>query len=75
MIENGQSSALSGQGFSRPDSENWLRSAPSLHEMLLKSDVGSELFTTGFVGHNHSWDKLTLAEKRRILFGSDSLLN
>jgi hypothetical protein len=73
--ENGQTSKLSGQGLSRHNSESWLRSAPPLHEMLSESDVGSVSFTTGFMGNNPSWNKLTLAEKRRILFGSDSLLN
>lgn len=73
--ENGQISKLSGQGLSRHNSESWLRSAPPLREMLSENDVGSESFTTGFMGNSRSWNKLTLAEKRRILFGSDSSLN
>ncbi len=73
--ENGEISKLSGQGSSRHNSESWLRSAPPLHEILSEIDVGSYSFTTGFMGNNRSWDELTLAEKRRILFGSDSLLN
>jgi hypothetical protein len=52
-----------------------LRSAPPLHEMLSESDVRSALFTTGCVGNNQSWDELTLVEKRRVLFGSDSTTN
>ncbi len=73
--ENCQTSKLSGQGLSCHNSESWLRSAPPLHEMLSENDVGSESFTTGFMGNNRSWDKLPLSEKRGILFGSDSLLN
>jgi len=69
-------------GLPHPNSESWdvvvdtrLRSAPFLDEILIESDVGSTLFTTGSVESNRSWDKLSLAEKRKILFGSDSLIN
>lgn len=83
--ENALQPKFSGQGLSRPNSESWdvvvdrrLRSVPPLHEMLSslpESDVGSISFKTGCAGINRSWDKLTLPEKRRVLFGSDSLLN
>lgn len=69
-------------GLPHPNSESWdvvvdtrLRSAPFLDEILVESDVGSTLFTTGCAESNHSWVKLSLAEKRKILFGSDSLIN
>ena len=69
-------------GLPHPNSESWdvvvdsrLRSAPLLDEILTESDVGSTLFTTGCAESNRSWDKLSLAEKRKILFGSDSLIN
>ncbi len=66
-----------GENITVPDVvvDRRLRSAPPLHEMLSESDVQSVLCTTGCVGNNRSWDTLTLAEKRRVLFGSDSLLN
>lgn len=66
-----------GENITVPDVvvDRRLRSAPPIHEMLSESDVQSVLFTTGCLGNNRSWDTLTLAEKRRVLFGSDSLLN
>ena len=69
-------------GLPHPNSESWdvvvdrrLRSAPLLDEILIESDAGSTLFITGCADSNRSWDKLSLAEKRKILFGSDSLIN
>ncbi|KAL7531520.1 hypothetical protein ACHAXR_004089, partial [Thalassiosira sp. AJA248-18] len=62
-------------------SHNWdamvdrqLRSVPSLDKMLSVSFQGS-MFTTGCGGNSRNWDKLSLTEKRRQLFGSDSLLS
>jgi len=73
---------LPAQGLPRPNSHSWdlivdkqLRLAPPLDDMLSASDAGSILFTTGCVRNNHNWDKSSLTEKRRILFGSDSLLS
>jgi len=69
------------QGLPSPNSREWdrivdkeLRAAPSLDQMLLlDNDVTGSTFTTGYGGNNHNWEELSLAEKRRILFGSDSL--
>ena len=36
--------------------------------------IGS-MFITGYVERNKSWDNLSLNEKQRLLFGSDSLLS
>jgi len=54
-----------------------LRVAPSLDQMLPSPSgvAGSTLFTTVCGGNGQKWDKLSLTEKRRILFGSDSLLS
>eukprot|EP00579_Thalassiosira_antarctica_P005524 CAMPEP_0201893392 /NCGR_PEP_ID=MMETSP0902-20130614/38495_1 /ASSEMBLY_ACC=CAM_ASM_000551 /TAXON_ID=420261 /ORGANISM="Thalassiosira antarctica, Strain CCMP982" /LENGTH=1751 /DNA_ID=CAMNT_0048425149 /DNA_START=52 /DNA_END=5307 /DNA_ORIENTATION=- len=73
----------SAQGLPRPNSREWdrivdkqLRSAPPLDQMLLSdSGVAGSMFTTGCGGNSHNWDTLSLTEKRRILFGSDSLLS
>jgi la-related protein 1 len=51
-----------------------LRLAPSLGTMLSETDSAS-MFVTGLMESNKSWDSYSLAEKRRILFGSDSLVN
>ena len=71
----------STQGLPAPNSRKWdrivdkqLRLAPPLNEMISAGrDFGS--FTTGCVGNNREWDKLSLTEKREILFGSDSVLS
>jgi len=52
-----------------------LRSVPSLDKILPELDAEPMIFTSGCVGKNHNWDKLSLTEKRRVLFGSDSLLS
>ena len=53
-----------------------LRLAPTLDKILSEKEVaGPMLLTTGCVGSNNNWDKLSLTEKRKILFGSDSLLS
>ena len=72
----------STQGLPPPNSRKWdrivdkqLRLAPPLDEMLPSGrDLGS-IFTTGCAGNNRDWGKLSLTEKREILFGSDSLLS
>ena len=51
-----------------------LRLAPTLGTMLSETDSAS-MFVTGLMESNKSWDSYSLAEKRRILFGSDSLVN
>ena len=72
---------LPSEGLPNPNSRSWdiivdkqLRLAPSLDEMISESAEGSKLFT-GCVESNDNWDKKSSAEKRRILFGSDSLLS
>lgn len=60
-----------------------LRKAPSLNEMLwgvgqgdnVPNKLSGQMFVTGYVESNKSWDQLSLTEKQRILFGSDSLLS
>lgn len=60
-----------------------LRKAPSLNEMLWgvgqednePNKLSGQMFVTGCVDSNKSWDQLSLTEKQRILFGSDSLLS
>lgn len=52
-----------------------LRSAPTLGVMLSEKDATGSMFVTGLMESNKSWDAYSLAEKRRILFGSDSLVN
>ena len=67
-----------------------LRSAPLLREMLAGNRTGEQpsegfelvtkatttsTFVTGYTLSNKTWNKLSLAEKRRILFGTDSLLS
>jgi hypothetical protein len=37
--------------------------------------LSGQMFVTGYVESNKSWDQLSLTEKQRILFGSDSLLS
>lgn len=72
---------MPSEGLPNPNSRSWdivvdkqLRLAPPLHKMIFESAEGSKLFT-GCVESNDNWDKKTSAEKRRILFGSDSLLS
>lgn len=75
-------SAQPYQGLPSPNSHKWdtivdtqLRLAPSLDKMLSESVVGLDMGSSpGCVGNNHNWDKLSLTEKRQILFGSESLL-
>jgi hypothetical protein len=78
----GKPSVMSAQGLPHPKSHCWedvvdrqVRSAPPLIEMLPETEVNSILFTSGCVENYHNWDKLSLTERRRVLFGSDSLLN
>lgn len=52
--------------------EKQLRSVPSL-EMMISVDVSAPMFTSGCGGKDDDWNNLSLSEKRRILFGSDSL--
>jgi hypothetical protein len=52
-----------------------LRLAPTLDVMLSEEGVTGSMFVTGLTDCNKSWDAYSLAEKRRILFGSDSLVN
>lgn len=52
--------------------EKQLRSVPSL-EMMISVDVSRSMFTSGCGGNDKDWSSLSLTEKRRILFGSDSL--
>lgn len=68
---------LPPQGLSFPDRREFdmmvdrqLRLTPSLGDMLSVSD--SEPI---FAGVNKGWDSLSTTEKRRVLFGSDSLLS
>lgn len=70
-----------GQGHPQIHSHSWdrlveaaLRSVPSLDQMLA-GDVTGSWFTTGCGGNRCVWEKLSLDEKRRVLFGSDSLLS
>ena len=72
----------SAQGLPHPNTHSWenvvdklVRSAPHLDKMLPEIEVDSVLFTSGCAGDYHNWDKLSMTERRRILFGSDSLLN
>ncbi len=81
VINGGKSSVVFARGLPHPKSRRWedvvdrqVRSAPPLNEMLPDTEVNSILFTSGCV-ENYNWDKLSLTERRRVLFGSDSLLN
>lgn len=75
-------SMSSAEGLPHPNSHRWedvvdkqLRSAPPLKEMILETEVNSMLFTSGCLRNYHNWDQLSMTERRRVLFGSDSLLN
>lgn len=52
-----------------------LRLAPTLDVILSDKEVSGSMFVTGLTGSNKKWNTYSLAEKRRILFGSDSLVN
>ena len=69
-------------GVPSPSTRRWdivvekqLRLAPSLDKMISVSPDGSKMFT-GTLGEGMGkWDKLSLLDKRKILFGNDSLLS
>ena len=52
-----------------------LRLAPTLDVILSEKEVSGSMFVTGLTESNKRWNAYSLAEKRRILFGSDSLVN
>lgn len=81
-VPDDNQSIVSAHELPHPNSHEWeksvdihARSAPSLNDMISITGVDSNLFTSGWVGDYHNWDKLSLAERRKILFGTDSLLN
>lgn len=81
-LQDDKPSMTSAQGLPHPNSHRWedvvdeqLRSAPPLKEMIPETEVNSIIFTSGCLGNYHNWDQLSLTERRRVLFGSDSLLN
>lgn len=72
--QRGSMPSINSRKYERMVNEH-LRSVPALNEMLSVNVGTGSLFTTGCGGNSSEWEKLSLAEKRRILFGSDSLLN
>ncbi|KAK1743588.1 pre-mRNA-splicing factor [Skeletonema marinoi] len=52
-----------------------LRLAPTLDAILSENEASGSMFVTGLTDSNKRWNTYSLAEKRRILFGSDSLVN
>jgi len=74
IVVNNGAENLSSNDFDRIVDQQ-LRLAPTLDVMLSEKEVTGSMFVTGLTDCNKSWDAYSLAEKRRILFGSDSLVN
>lgn len=81
-VQDPELKSIFGRGLPHPNSQTWdavvdrqLRSAPPLDKMIPQSGADSALFTTGCAVKNQDWKHLSLEEKRKVLFGSDSLLS